>query len=130
MIETIRGPRGMAETVHIITCDGCGEPIDCCGSMCESDDGGRMLHFCDSCSSPANQEFRVCDRCGNVMTEGFCNDSDHICEECWDKFTVEEFPYGFRETPEDEYDEDDDYYQACTEDGEWYVVGWYWTQWY
>jgi hypothetical protein len=131
MYETICNPYGKAAFPVVVKCDGCGERIDYCGWGWR--EGKR--HYCDECHEGmglnAFHEFRVCDRCGKVMWQGFCDGlGDHVCEECWDAFTAETFPDGFRLTPDGECDEDDDYYQAYDKDrGEWYMVGWFWTQW-
>ena len=123
----------------VVKCDRCGIEIEYCGwmPMCKTPNGWFVVddeHYCDECFSRFQfhaHEFRVCDVCGQVMTFGFCNEEDdHVCEECWNELVAREYPDGFRETPEDEMEEDDDYYQAYdANSGEWYVTSWYWTQW-
>jgi hypothetical protein len=131
MIETICDPYGKAAFPMVVKCDGCGETIEYGGWSWR--DCGK--HYCDACHDELGlrglDEFRICDRCHKVMWQGFCNEGgEHICEDCWDAFKAEEYPDGFRLTPDDEYEDDDDYYQAYDKErGEWYTVGWFWTQW-
>jgi len=113
-----------------VMCECCHTEIEACGWVGALSEG----YYCDECADAIGeplQEMRICDRCGSVMTQGFCNEFGyHVCEGCWDGYVAETYPNGFRETPEDEYEEEDDYYQAFdAESGEWYVTSWYWTEW-
>lgn len=127
----------------VVKCDDCHMEIEHCGWMLSKsgvDEDGRAFrivyddrHYCDECAEryEGRSEFRICDECGCVMTEGFCDEfGDHVCEGCWDGFVAKHFPDGFEEVPEDEQEEYDDFYRAYDKErGEWYVTSWYWTQW-
>lgn len=122
-----------------VKCDECGEVIEHCGWMPEVKTPKRTYvmdneHYCDECFGkvqPMAVEFRICDECGHVMREGFCDEwGDHVCEECWDGFIARHFPDGFEAIPDEEQEEYDDFYRAYDKKrGEWYVTSWYWTQW-
>jgi len=116
----------------IVKCDGCGEIIDACGWL----GYGIDEHYCDDCYANGKaegraDEFRICDRCGRVMTEGFCNESiDHICESCFESWMNEICPNGWRANDhEDVRLWDGGYYDEFI-DGEWVDTGIYWTEWY
>ena len=119
---------------RVVKCDDCHMEIECCGFIVRSAKELGDLHFCDECACELRisaPEFRICDVCGCVMTEGFCDEfGDHVCEGCWDGFTAKHFPDGFEAVPEDEQEEYDDYYRAYDKErGEWYVTSWYYTEW-
>lgn len=110
-----------------IFCDGCHEVIGACGTMCQSDDGKEELHFCDACSSPANQEFRVCMHCGLPMVDGMTNlETVYTHEECFEAWMDENCPGGWREVEDDGCD---GYYEEKL-DGEWVGTGIFYTTWY
>lgn len=68
----------------------------------------------------------ICDRCGAVMVQGYCDDNcDHICEECFEPWMDEVCPGGWRETNDDGCG---GYYEEMV-GGEWHGTGIYWTQW-
>ena len=136
MIETIDGKT-------VVKCDGCGEVIESYGFHPQerifsgecfvgiATDTGH--HYCDVCVGEHTTlacEFRICDRCGAVMTQGFASeDDDHVCEECFEPWMDEVCPDGWR--PNDHGDDrhwDGGYYDERI-DGAWADTGIYWTQW-
>ena len=111
-----------------MTCTGCGEELY---DVAYEDGNGVYCWQCEP-DTPCDER-RVCDRCGQVIDEGFYSEDvcEHVCEECWPAYTAERYPFGFRLTPDDEYEDEDDYYQAYdNESHSWQALGWYWTQWY
>ena len=73
-------------------CDGCGAEIVFRGTMCETDDGKGMESFCSRCSSPANQEFRICTVCHEPMIDGMTDlEGFYAHEECFEKAMDERF---------------------------------------
>lgn len=109
-----------------VKCDGCGAVIEHSGTM-----ASETEHFCDECSTPANQEFRICERCGCVMVEGFVigDACTTLCEDCFEPWMDENCPEGWRENPSGEEGEYGGYYDEMI-DGEWVDTGAYWTEWY
>lgn len=127
MIETIVDPFGKAAFPTIVKCDGCGEIITQCGTMCESDDGKTTLHFCDDCSSPANQDFRICMVCGQPMIEGYTDGGNfYACEKHFEKAMTETY-VNWREVDDDFCD---GYYEWYEPREGWCGTGIYWTTWY
>lgn len=115
----------------IVKCDGCGEVLNCYGTMCDSDDGKQELHFCDACSTPANQEFRICMECGLPMYDGMTNlERVYTHEECFKSWMDTNCPDGWRlNQHEDDERWDGGYYDEVI-DGEWQDTGIFYTQWY
>jgi hypothetical protein len=135
----------MVETVNdknVVKCDGCGTIIESHGSMaCESTGDASFIneeeHFCDECSTPANQEFVICDHCGLPMIDGMCNDGswviyDFNChEECFEAAMDERYGKGrWRLNPSGEPGEYNGYYDELLEDGTWEDTGIFYTEWY
>lgn len=138
MLETICTPYGKAAFPTVVKCDGCGEVIEDCGWMTSEmaccDGGGvmhRERHYCDGCEpkgEPNRWEFRICDRCGSVMTDGFCDEeADHICEECFEDWMHESFPAGWRAVEDDGCGGYYEWYEPREQ--EWCGTGIYWTEW-
>ena len=143
MIETICTPYGKAAFPTVVKCDGCGErlydgwmPMDE-----ERDEFGDLVayvvdgskHYCEDCSLAhleGKREFRICDCCGAVMTQGYCDDNcDHICEECFEPWMDESCPGGWRVNGHaGDRHWDGGYYDERI-DAEWVDTGIYWTQW-
>ena len=141
MVETICTPYGKAAFPTVVKCDGCGEVIDGCGwfrfePLAESGPGSAGYryddneHYCDECADKLEHrgEFRICDRCGSVMTEGFCDEeADHICEECFEDWMHESFPAGWRAVEDDGCGGYYEWYEPREQ--EWCGTGIYWTEW-
>ena len=138
MLETICTPYGKAAFPAVVKCDGCGEVIESGWMPTETgrSEGGLWFsiveheHYCDACAEQLDDlcEFRICDRCGAVMTEGYVlgESCDHACEECFGPWMDENCPGGWREVEDDGCD---GYFEELI-DGEWHGTGIYWTQWY
>ena len=105
-----------------VRCDSCGIEISHCGTMASEDE-----HFCDECSTPADQEFRICMGCGEPMVDGMTNlETVYVCEECFKPWMDENCPEGWREVDDDGYD---GYYEERI-NGEWVGTGIFYTTWY
>lgn len=71
---------------------------------------------------------RICDKCGSVMNQGFCNmEGDlHICESCFESYMNDLYGIGlWRQT---ENDDCEDFYEYF-ENENWYGTGIFWTEW-
>lgn len=119
-------------TPCVVKCDGCGDVIKFSGAMASEDE-----HFCDECSTPANQEFVICVHCGEPMIDGMTNDGgwvtyDFNChEQCFDAAMDERYGNGrWRENPSGEPGEYNGYYDELLEDGTWEDTGIFYTEWY
>jgi len=129
-----------ANDERIVKCDGCGERIESGWQRYEKvydfmgcfigDSTVEDEHYCDDCALAVKlkHEFRICDRCGSVMTEGFCDEeADHICEECFEDWMHESFPAGWRAVEDDGCGGYYEWYDAREQ--EWQGTGVYWTDW-
>ena len=109
-----------------IYCDACGDAITMFGSMASEHE-----HFCDECSTPANQEFRVCSYCGEPMIDGYTVEGGfwYCCEGCFPKMLEKDYPEGLREN----LHEDDSHwcggYYDYLHDGKWLDTGIFYTDW-
>lgn len=135
MIETICDPFGKTAFPQVVKCDGCGCIIKRSGTMASEDE-----HFCDDCSTPANQEFRICNHCGLPMIDGMTNEGGWVIhdfdvhEECFEAAMDERYGKGkWRPIEGDMTGGNDGYYEALTGDEadppEWIDTGIYYTQW-
>lgn len=107
-----------------VKCDGCGKVIEHSGTMANESE-----HFCDECSTPANQEFRICTVCGKPMVSGMTDDGAFFChEECLDEAMDAEFPGGWREVADDGCGGNYEWYDQ--RECEWCGTGIYYTEWY
>ena len=123
-----------------VRCDGCGTEIEECGWMPEdvSTPTFRVIddeiHWCDECFSKQHGrgvEFRICERCGQVMTQGYVigDACTHVCDECFEPWMDENCPNGWRVNDhEDDRLWEGGYYDELI-DGKWRDTGAYWTQW-
>ena len=74
---------------------------------------------------------RFCDYCGNIMQEGYTDDSGDFynCELCFEKDMNERYGEGrWKQTSED--DECSSYYQYLNDNDEWEEEPSFYTQWY
>lgn len=71
---------------------------------------------------------RICDKCGRVMNQGFCNiEGDlHICESCFESYMND--TYGIECWRQTENDGCDGFYEYL-ENKNWYGTGIFWTEW-
>ena len=113
----------------VVRCDGCGEVIDMFGSF-----GCDGQHFCDEgCSTPANQEFRICQYCGQPMIQGYTVEGGfwYCCEKCFGGMLESDYPNGWRVN---DHDDDphwiDGYYDYKDDEGNWHDTGIFYTEWY
>ena len=123
---------------QVVKCDDCHMEVES-GWMLYTvavDDGRTFhvvddeRHYCDECAEryECRSEFRICDRCGSVMTEGFCDEeADHICEECFEDWMHESYPSGWRAVEDDGCGGYYEWYEPREQ--EWCGTGIYWTEW-
>lgn len=141
MIETICTPYGKAAFPTVVKCDGCGAVIDSgwMHSYSAKLHGNDVLftdedrHWCDECAEKLDGkcEFRVCERCGHVMTQGFVigDACTTVCEDCFEPWMDENCDAWRANEHEDDRLWDGGYYDELI-DGEWVDTGAYWTEWY
>lgn len=127
MIETIVDPYGKAAFPTVVKCDGCGKVIKHSGTM-----ASETEHFCDECSTPANQEFRICDHCGKPMVDGMTDLCDFYChEKCFERAMDARYPDGWRINPSGDEGPCGGYYDSLYKpDGSWNDTGIFYTTWY
>lgn len=115
-----------------VVCDGCGKVIEHSGSMCSAPDNDEeMLYFCDECSTPANQEFRICIHCGMPMIDGMTDlDRFYTHTECFEAEMNRIWGEGLWHETE-EAGVDDGFYEAYDSYEEAYFdTGIFYTEWY
>ena len=123
MIETICTPYGEAAFPTAVKCDGCGKRIEFWGTVADGN------HYCAECSTPANQEFRICNVCGLPMFDGFTDLDGFYCHDgCFEQAMDAEFPAGWRQVEDDGCDGYYEWYDPREQ--EWCGTGIFWTEWY
>ena len=107
-------------------CASCGCEVDTFGYV--GDELNEDAIYCDGCATPAMQECRICQVCGEPMIEGMTDlGTFYAHEDCFEKAMCDTFGQ-WRQVEDDGYDGYYEWYDAREQ--VWQGTGIFYTTWY